>query len=218
MTDFYVMLGPPGAGKGTQAKRLSESLNIPHISSGDLFRHHLREQTELGKQAQEFMDRGELVPDELTIAMVRRRLAEPDCQQGGVLDGFPRTPPQAQALEDILVEIDSELKYAFLIEVPEGELVRRLSGRWMCKAKGHVYHEEYNPPEEEGICDIDGSELYQREDDRPETVRNRLEVYRKQTEPLVNYFEGMGILRRIDGDQSIDEVTDSLLDVIQEGG
>lgn len=211
MATFYVLLGPPGAGKGTQAQIVSKKLGLPHISSGDIFRENLKNQTELGKKAKGFMDRGELVPDDLTISMVRDRLMQPDCQAGALLDGFPRTPAQAEALDAMLATFGEKIIAVPYIKVDEQVLIERLSGRWTCKAQGHVFHEKYNPPQTPGICDFDGSELYQREDDKAETVRNRIKVYFNQTMPLIDYYRQSGCLIEIDGDQSIEQVSKELM-------
>jgi adenylate kinase len=211
MPKYYVLIGPPGAGKGTQAQRISKALELPHISSGDLFREHLKNETDLGKKAKSYMDRGELVPDDLTIAMVRERLAQPDCEKGALLDGFPRTPAQAEALAATLKTFHGQVNAVPYIKVSETALVKRLSGRWTCRAEGHVYHEEFNPPKKAGFCDVDGSELYQREDDQPATVINRIQVYFKQTMPLIEYYAKAGLLLEVDGGQSIDQVTAELL-------
>ena len=211
MATFYVLLGPPGAGKGTQAQIVSKALGLPHISSGDIFRENLKNQTELGRQAKGYMDRGELVPDDLTISMVRDRLTKSDCAEGALLDGFPRTPAQAEELDKILAAIGSEIKVVPYIKVESQVLVERLSGRWTCKAQGHVFHEKYNPPKQAGVCDFDGSELYQREDDKAETVKNRIQVYFKQTLPLIEYYRKAGTLVEIDGDQVIEKVTQEFL-------
>ncbi len=216
MATFYVFLGAPGAGKGTQAKILSAALKLPHISSGEIFRENIAAGTELGKVADEYISRGDLVPDDITNAMIRERLGREDCAEGAILDGFPRTMAQAQALARDLHELGGQISAVFSIDVPEDVLVSRLSGRWMCKEKGHVYHEVNNPPREPGVCDIDGSELYQREDDRPETVAMRIRVYLKQTAPLIEHFGKLGLLHRIDGNQEIDAVTESLCRVIKE--
>ena len=217
MSIFIVLLGPPGAGKGTQAKLVSGKLGLPHISSGDLFRENLKEQTELGKMAQVYIDRGELVPDDVTISMVRERLTRPDCQNGALLDGFPRTPAQAEALDAMLVEFEAKVDAVPYIQVPEEVLVERLTGRWTCRAAGHVFHEKFNPPEVEGICDFDGSELYQRVDDRVETVTNRIEVYLKQTLPLLSYYRQQGVLLEVDGSQPIEEVSNELMAALTAG-
>jgi adenylate kinase len=211
MPTYIVLLGPPGAGKGTQAQLISRQLGLPHISSGDLFRQHLKGQTDLGEIARGFMDRGELVPDDVTIAMIRRRLTEPDCQQGALLDGFPRTPTQAEALDSMLVDFKGRVDAVPYINVPELVLVERLTGRWTCRAQGHVFHEKYNPPQVVGRCDIDGSELYQREDDKVETVTKRIQVYLKQTLPLIEFYRRQGVLLEVDGAQPIEKVSEALL-------
>jgi adenylate kinase len=215
MARFYVLLGPPGAGKGTQAKVIAEKYGLVHISSGDLFRENLKNETELGKLAQGYMTRGELVPDDVTIAMVRDRISRPDCKQGALLDGFPRTPAQADALSEMLKEFNSKVELVPLIDVPAEELIERLSGRWTCKKEGHVFHEKFNPPQRAGICDIDGSELYQREDDKKATVQNRIKVYTEQTAPLIEYYSSRKLLAKIDGRKSIDAVTKDLLTAIE---
>ncbi len=212
MAELIVLLGPPGAGKGTQAKVLSQELQLAHISSGDLFRDHLQRKTELGVLAQGYMQRGELVPDNVTISMIRDRMGNPDCAKGAILDGFPRTVPQAEALDQFLA--DSKLgtvRKAPYIKVDAQVLVERLSGRWSCRAGGHVYHEKFNPPKAAGKCDVDGSELYQREDDKAETVKNRIRVYFEQTTPLIEYYRRKGVLAEIDGAKPIDDVTKELL-------
>ena len=211
MPTYIVLLGPPGAGKGTQAQIVSSKLGLPHISSGDLFREHLNAQTELGKQARSYMDRGELVPDDLTIAMVRERLSRPDCQPGALLDGFPRTPTQAEALASMLKEFNGKVDAVPYINVAEAVLVERLTGRYTCRAQGHVYHVRYNPPRVAGRCDVDGSELYQREDDKEETVTNRIRVYLKQTLPLIEFYRQKSVLVEVDGTKPIDQVSEDLL-------
>lgn len=212
MAKFLVLLGAPGAGKGTQAKRLSRVLGVPHISSGDIFRENLANNTELGREARDFLDRGQLVPDDLTIAMIRERLERGDCEGGAILDGFPRTPPQAEALDEILADQKAALDAVVYIRLPAQVAIERLSGRWLCRAQGHLYHEQFNPPAQAGVCDIDGSELYQREDDDAETVAQRIRVYRRQTAPLVEYYSERGLLMEVDGDQGIDTVTQSIVD------
>ncbi len=214
MPTYIVLLGAPGAGKGTQAKILAQRTGLPHISSGDIFRENLKNDTELGRLAKQYMEKGELVPDEVTIAMIRERLSRPDCARGAILDGFPRTPAQAEALEEILKERNGQVDVVPFIKVPEEELVERLSGRWICRAQGHIFHEKFNPPKVPGVCDYDGSELYQREDDRPEVVRERIRVYHEQTAPLVAYYRERGVLREIDGTQPIEQVTEALLSVL----
>jgi len=210
------MLGPPGAGKGTQAERISNKLGIAHISSGNLFRDNLSRKTELGEKARKFIDAGKLVPDDLTIAMVKDRLGRPDCEQGALLDGFPRTPAQAEALRGLLNERNESIHLVPFIDVPEDELIGRLSERLTCKAKGHVFHNCFNPPKREGICDFDGSELYQRRDDEPETVKKRIQVYMNETKPLVDYYKKQGKLVYVDGTKSIDEVTDEILSTVND--
>lgn len=216
MATYLVLLGPPGAGKGTQAKRLAEQLDLPHISSGDIFREHLTQETDLGKDARRYMDRGELVPDDVTTAMIAQRLSQPDCAAGAILDGFPRTIPQAQGLDEILQDQGRSLEAVLLIDVAQKELIRRLSGRLVCRQHGHIYHRHYNPPQEAGVCDIDGSELYQREDDKEETVRHRIEVYQEQTAPLVEYYRSKDLLVEVDGNQPVEQVTQALLDAVQQ--
>jgi adenylate kinase len=215
MATFIVLLGPPGVGKGTQAKILSERTNLAHISSGDLFRENLKNQTELGKLAQTYMNKGELVPDDVTVAMIRERLSRPDCQAGAILDGFPRTPAQADALEAMLKDFLGHVDAVPFITGSEDVLVDRLSGRWTCRANGHIFNEKSNPPKEPGKCDFDGSELYQREDDKVETVKRRIQVYMNQTSPLINYYREHGKLIEIDGMQPIEQVTQSMVDALK---
>lgn len=217
MPTYIVLLGPPGAGKGTQAEIVSEKLGLVHISSGDIFRENLKKETELGKMAQGFMNRGELVPDDVTIAMIRERLSRPDCARGALLDGFPRTPAQADALTKMLATLDSQVISVPYISVPADVLIARLSGRWTCRAEGHVYHEKYNPPKNDGKCDVDGSELYQRDDDKPATVENRIRVYMNQTSPLIEYYRQKSLLAEIDGMQPIENVTADLMAAIEKG-
>ena len=211
MPIYFVMIGAPGAGKGTQARLIATKFGLAHISSGDLFRENIKNQTDLGKLAQSFISKGELVPDEVTIRMVEDRLGREDCANGAVLDGFPRTPTQAKALSDLLKGLGYRINLVPYIMVPEEVLVERLSGRCTCKAHGHIYHQTFNPPKEPGICDVDGSELYHREDDSPETVRNRIKVYLDQTAPLIEHYRGLGILVEINGNQPIDEVQADML-------
>jgi adenylate kinase len=211
MATFIVMLGPPGVGKGTQAKILSENTGLAHISSGDLFRENLKNQTELGKLAQTYMTKGELVPDDVTVAMIKDRLSRPDAQAGAILDGFPRTPAQAEALESMLQDFKGQVDTVPFVTAGEDVLVDRLTGRWTCRAEGHVFNEKTNPPKVAGKCDFDGSELYQRDDDKAETVKNRIKVYFNQTAPLISYYRDHGKLVEIDGTQSIDQVTEDLL-------
>jgi adenylate kinase len=211
MATFIVLLGPPGVGKGTQAKILADQTHLAHISSGDLFRENMKNQTELGKLAQTYMNRGELVPDDVTIAMIRERLTRPDCQAGALLDGFPRTVAQADALAKMLKEFKGEVNSVPYITASEKTLVKRLCGRWTCRANGHVFHEKNNPPKQAKVCDFDGSELYQRDDDKSETVVRRIQVYLEQTAPLIAYYRDRGKLVEISGEQSIAAVTRDML-------
>lgn len=201
-----LLMGPPGAGKGTQAEKLTEKLNIPHISTGDMFRKALKEGTELGLKAKSFMDQGKLVPDEVTVGIVKERLSEDDCQNGFLLDGFPRTVPQADALLEILKQLNMELDAVINIQVDREALVERLTGRRVCKTCGATYHVKFNPPKEEDICEKCGGQLYQRNDDKPETVGNRLDVYEEQTAPLIQYYRDKELLKEINGSQSMDKV------------
>ena len=211
-----VMLGAPGAGKGTQALRIAEQYGVPHISSGDIFRKNLKEGTELGLRAKAYMDEGLLVPDELTTDLVISRLREEDCKDGYVLDGFPRTLPQARALSEKLKSEGTRIDFALDIEVSDEEIVSRVSGRRICPKCGAGFHTLYNKPQIDSICDICGAELKMRDDDRPETVLKRLEVYHAETEPLIAYYKEEGILRTVDGSQSIDKVFEDSLDVLQD--
>lgn len=215
MPVYIVLLGPPGVGKGTQAKILAETASLPHVSSGDLFRENIKNGTELGKHAQSFINKGELVPDDVTIGMIRDRLSRPDCQGGALLDGFPRTTVQAEALEKLLAEFGGTVNHVPYITAAEMVLIERLSGRWTCRAQGHVFHEKHNPPQKAGVCDIDGSELYQRDDDKSETVVRRIQVYFTQTAPLTEYYQKRGILTEINGAQPIEKVTADLLAVLK---
>jgi adenylate kinase len=214
MPTYFVLLGPPGAGKGTQAQLVSKELELPHISSGDIFRENIKNQTELGQLAKKYMDRGELVPDDVTISMIRERLSRPDCSPGALLDGFPRTPAQAEALAEMLKGFEGQVNAVPYIKVPEETLIERLTGRWTCRAEGHVFHQKFNPPKEEGVCDYDGSELYQREDDKVETVTNRIKVYFKQTMPLIEYYQDAGTLIEVDGTKSIEDVSVELMSAL----
>lgn len=217
MRTVIVLLGPPGAGKGTQAEVISESLHLVHISSGDIFRENLKNQTELGKLAQTFMNRGELVPDDVTIAMIRERLSRPDCANGALLDGFPRTPAQANALAQMLAEWHAKVVCVPYISVPAPVLIERLSGRWTCRAQGHIYHQTFHPPQVPGVCDEDGSELYQRDDDKPATVENRIRVYLQQTSPLIEFYKTQGSLVEVDGTQAVEKVTAEIMAAIEKG-
>ena len=209
-TTFIVLLGPPGVGKGTQANILAERTGLAHVSSGDLFRENIKNNTELGKLVQKILSDGELVPDDVTIAMIRDRLTRPDCEAGAILDGFPRTPAQADALQAMLAEFNGDVEHVPFINATEDILVTRLSGRRTCRANGHVYHTTYNPPKRAGVCDIDNSELYQREDDQVDTVKRRIQVYMDQTAPLIEYYRRINNLQEIDGAQTIEAVTASL--------
>jgi adenylate kinase len=215
MATFIVLLGPPGVGKGTQAKILSKRTKLAHISSGDLFRENLKNQTELGKLAQTYMTKGELVPDDVTIGMIHDRLCRPDCKGGAILDGFPRTPTQADALESILEEFNGQVDAVPVIVVAENELVERLSNRWTCRASGHIFNGKTNPPKEAGKCDYDASELYQRDDDTAATVKHRIQVYMNQSLPLISYYRERGKLVEIDGMRPIEEVTQALMEALK---
>jgi adenylate kinase len=211
MPIFVVLLGPPGVGKGTQANIIAASSGLAHISSGDLFRENMKNGTELGKLAQSYINRGELVPDDVTIGMIRERLTKADCLGGAILDGFPRTTVQADALDRLLAEFGGKVDHVPYIPASEAVLVDRLSGRWTCRAEGHIYHQKNNPPKVAGKCDLDGSDLYQREDDKSETVVRRIQVYYTQTAPLIKYYRDRGLLTEIDGSQPIEKVTADLL-------
>ncbi|QCX33857.1 adenylate kinase [Caloramator sp. E03] len=212
-----VLLGPPGAGKGTQAKQIAEKFNIPHISTGDIFRKNIKEKTPLGITAKEYIDKGYLVPDEITIAIVEDRLKQDDCLDGFLLDGFPRTIEQADALDSVLLSINKKLEYVIDIQVSEDELIKRLTGRRICTACGASYHIIFNPPKQEGICDICNAKLVQRPDDSIETVKNRLDVYKKQTEPLINYYKDKQIYYGINGQQDIQKVFSDICSVLGSG-
>lgn len=212
---FLVLLGGPGAGKGTQAERMSKALGIPQISTGDLFRENLKNETELGLLAKGYMDRGELVPDEVTVAMVRDRLSRADCARGAILDGFPRTVVQAEALVGLLADLGSRLAVVPYVQVPEEVLLARLAGRWTCRACGAMFHQIFNPPKAAGVCDRCGGELAQRADDTPETQQHRIRVYFEQTAPLIDYFRHKGLLAEVDGQRGIDEIQAELLDIVR---
>ena len=215
MTKYLVLLGPTGVGKGTQAKIISERTGLAHISSGDLFLENLKNQTELGKLAQTYMGKGELVPDDVTIAMIRERLNRQDCKVGAILDGFPRTPAQADALEAMLEEFKGHVDAVPFISGAEDVLVDRLSDRWTCRANGHIFNQKSNPPKAAGVCDFDDSELYQRDDDKAETVKRRIQVYLEQTSPLIAYYREHGKLIEIDGMQTIEQVSHDLLSALK---
>lgn len=206
-----IMLGAPGAGKGTQAKRIAKKYNIPHISTGDIFRANIKEGTELGKKAKEYMDKGELVPDDITIGMLLDRIHKADCKDGFVLDGFPRTIPQAKSLTEALSKLNESIDYAINIDVPDESIITRMSGRRACLSCGSTYHIKYSAPKKENICDNCGSELVIRDDDKPETVKKRLDVYHKQTQPLIDYYDSEKILASVDGTKDMEEV---FLDII----
>jgi len=205
-----IFLGLPGAGKGTQAEKIAKKFNIPQISTGDILRENVRNGTELGKKAKTYMDEGKLVPDDIIINMIKERLKNPDCANGFILDGFPRTIEQAGALEDI-----SPIDYAIFIDVPTDVLIERLTGRRSCKKCNAVYHIKYNPPKKPGICDACGGELYQRDDDKVETVKKRIEAYNNQTKPLVSYYKEKGILITIDGNRPIDEISKDIQEILE---
>jgi len=209
---IIVLLGGPGSGKGTQAKKLTEKLGIPQISTGDIFRAAVKEGTPMGRKAKEYMDKGELVPDSVVVGVVEERLTKPDLEKGYMLDGFPRTLPQAQALENILGAQGKSVEHAILVDVPDEELVKRLSGRRTCRNSecGAMFHVMFNPSKKDGICDKCGSELYQRDDDSEATIRERLTVYNSQTAPLINYYDGKKVLRRVDGVGAIDQIYASI--------
>jgi adenylate kinase len=205
-----ILLGPPGAGKGTQAERLTGDFNLPYIATGDMLRAQVAEGTELGRKAKEYMDRGELVPDDLIIEMILDCVNGGTCADGFLLDGFPRTTEQARALDEALAKLGRKLTAVLLIEAPDDEIVKRISGRRVCTKNGHVYHVDTNRPKHEGVCDVDGSKLVQRDDDKPETVKKRLDVYNEQTAPLIPFYEDKGLLRRFDGTRSPTEVHDHI--------
>ena len=212
---FVVLLGAPGSGKGTQAEILSERLGIPHVATGDLFRSAVRERSAIGLEARRFMERGQLVPDDITVRMLLDRLAEPDAQEGVILDGFPRTAAQAEALDQALDEHGARVDQAIEIEVPPGELVRRMSGRWICEANGHVYNETTHPPRVPGTCDLDGSRLIQRQDDREETIRARLAQQLDAMREVSRHYRDRGILKSVDGHRPIEDVADDVLAIVQ---
>jgi adenylate kinase len=205
-----VLLGPPGSGKGTQGERLNEDLRLPYYATGDILRGAVRDETELGKSAKEYMDRGDLVPDEVIVGVIAERIDSEEARDGFILDGFPRTTPQAEALDAKLEELGRSVGAVLLIDVSDDEVVKRLGGRRTCEANGHVFHVDFNPPKVEGVCDIDGSPLLIRDDDKPEVIRKRLATYHEKTEPLVTYYDDRGLLRRVDGEREPDEVTEEL--------
>ena len=209
------MLGAPGAGKGTQAKMIADKYGVPHISTGDIFRANIKNGTELGMEAKKYMDQGLLVPDELTVKILLDRVAQEDCKNGYVLDGFPRTIPQAEVLDRALTELGDKIDYAIDVDVPDENIVKRMSGRRACLACGATFHIEHVPPKEEGVCDRCGKELVLRDDDKPETVQNRLKVYHDQTQPLIEFYSGKGVLRTVDGTKPMQEVFDAIAAVLE---
>ena len=211
-----IMLGAPGAGKGTQAKKIAEKYQIPHISTGDIFRANIKGGTELGMKAKTFMDQGMLVPDEITIGMLMDRICQEDCINGYVLDGFPRTIPQAESLTKALAERGEKVDYAINVDVPDENIINRMSGRRACLGCGATYHITFNPPVKEGICDTCGQELVLRDDDKPETVKKRLDVYHQQTQPLIDYYKNAEVLAEVDGTQPMDAVFQGIVEILGE--
>jgi adenylate kinase len=205
-----VLLGPPGSGKGTQGERLQEDLRLPYYATGDILRAAVRDETELGRTAKGYMDAGDLVPDEVIVGVIAEALDSEAARDGFLLDGFPRTTPQAEALDAKLSDLDRAVTAVLLIDVSDDEVVRRLGGRRTCAENGHVFHVDFNPPEQEGVCDIDGSELITRDDDKPDVIRKRLQTYHEKTEPLVDYYDQRSVLRRLDGEQAPDEVAEEI--------
>ena len=210
-----IMLGAPGAGKGTQAKMIADKYKVPHISTGDIFRANIKDGTELGMEAKKYMDQGLLVPDELTVRILLDRVGADDCKNGYVLDGFPRTIPQAEVLDKALADRGEQIDFAIDVDVPDENIVRRMSGRRACPACGETYHTEHIPPKTEGICDRCGKELVLREDDKPETVSKRLKVYHEQTQPLIDFYSAKGVLRTVDGTQPMEKVFDSIAEILE---
>ena len=210
-----IMLGAPGAGKGTQAKLIAEKYGIPHVSTGDIFRANIKEGTDLGKEAKEYMDKGQLVPDELTVRILLDRVSKDDCKNGYVLDGFPRTIPQAEVLDTEVAKMGDKIDFAIDVDVPDENIIRRMGGRRACLKCGATYHVEHIPPKTEGICDKCGSELVLRDDDKPETVQKRLEVYHKQTQPLIDYYSRQNILRTVDGTKEMNAVFSDIVRLLE---
>ena len=211
-----IMLGAPGAGKGTQAKMIADKYGVPHVSTGDIFRANIKNGTELGMEAQKYMDQGLLVPDELTVKILLDRVSQPDCKNGYVLDGFPRTIPQAEVLDKALAELGESIDYAIDVDVPDENIVKRMSGRRACVSCGATYHVVHVPPKKEGICDRCGSELILRDDDKPETVKNRLDVYHKQTQPLIDFYTKKGVLKTVDGTVDMQDVFKAIVAILGE--
>lgn len=209
-----IMLGAPGAGKGTQAKKIAEKYQIPHVSTGDIFRSNIKEGTQLGRKAKEYMDQGALVPDEITIGMLMDRIQQEDCSNGYVLDGFPRTIPQAESLQKAITEMGQKIDFAINVDVPDENIINRMSGRRACISCGATYHIVYNPSKIAGICDVCGSELVLRDDDKPETVKKRLAVYHDQTRPLIDYYKEAGVLVNVDGTQELNKVFSDITDIL----
>ena len=209
-----IMLGAPGAGKGTQAKKISAKYGVPHISTGDIFRANIKGQTELGMKAKVFMDQGQLVPDEITIGMLLDRIQEEDCKKGYVLDGFPRTIPQAESLTKALADMGDHIDYAINVEVPDENIISRMSGRRACLKCGQTYHIVYNPPKKENVCDVCGEALVLRDDDKPETVKKRLDVYHDQTQPLIDYYKAAGVLAEVDGTKDLEAVFQDIVKIL----
>lgn len=209
-----IMLGAPGAGKGTQAKMIADKYQVPHVSTGDIFRANIKNGTELGMEAKKYMDQGLLVPDELTVKILLDRVAQDDCKNGYVLDGFPRTIPQAEVLDKALTELEDKIDYAINVDVPDENIIKRMSGRRACLSCGATYHIEHIPPKKEGICDRCGSELVLRDDDKEETVKNRLDVYHKQTQPLIDFYTEKGVLKEVDGTRSMEEVFQAITEIL----
>lgn len=210
-----IMLGAPGAGKGTQAKMIADTYGLPHVSTGDIFRMNIKNGTQLGMEAKTYMDQGLLVPDELTVRILLDRVAQDDCKNGYVLDGFPRTIPQAEVLEDALSKLGDRIDFAINVEVPDENIIRRMGGRRACLGCGATYHIEHIPPKKEGICDTCGQELVLRDDDKPETVKNRLRVYQEQTQPLIDFYTKKGVLRSVDGTQDMQDVFAAIKEILK---
>ncbi len=210
-----IMLGAPGAGKGTQAKMIADKYEIPHVSTGDIFRANIKNGTELGMEAKSYMDKGQLVPDELTVKILLDRVAQEDCKKGYVLDGFPRTIPQAEVLDKALTELNDKIDYAINVDVPDENIVRRMSGRRACVNCGATYHVVHIPPKTEGVCDRCGNELILRDDDKEETVKNRLGIYHEQTQPLIDYYTAKGVLKNVDGTQDMQVVFDNIISCVE---
>ena len=211
-----IMLGAPGAGKGTQAKMIADKYGVPHVSTGDIFRANIKNGTELGMEAKKYMDQGLLVPDELTVKILLDRVSQPDCKNGYVLDGFPRTIPQAEVLDKALAELGESIDYAIDVDVPDENIVKRMSGRRACVSCGATYHVVHVPPKKEGICDRCGSELILRDDDKPETVKNRLDVYHKQTQPLIDFYTKKGVLKTVDGTVDMQDAFKAIVAILGE--